>query len=458
MSSTSRASFGSKFGIIMAAAGSAVGLGNIWRFPIETGQNGGAAFILIYIIAIALLGVPLMVAEFFIGRHAHTNAAHAYKKLSSHPFWSNIGFIGVLGGSLILCYYVVVAGWVLKYMFLSLDGTLSTLFTPGDASGYESLFGNFVSSTWSPLIFMVLFVLMCHFAIAAGVRKGIEKLSKIFMPALFVILVVLVGFSLFAPGAQEGLSFLFHPDFSKLTTSSVLSAIAQAFYSLSLCMGCLCTYASYFGKDVNIIKSAVSISVIDTLVAIMAGLIIFPAVFSAGISPQSGPSLAFIALPGAFQQAFGAVPAVAYIVSVLFYALLVLAALTSAISLYEVPTAYIHETWHIRRRYAALVVTAVCLMLGTVCSLSMGVLGDLHLFGKTVFDFLDYFCTTIMMPLSGVFIAIFLGWVVKRDIFMDDVTNGRTLRAAPAGVIHWLLRWVAPILLFAAFLGVLGVI
>lgn len=456
--STPRASFSSKFGIIMAAAGSAVGLGNIWRFPIETGNNGGAAFILIYVIAIAVLGVPLMVAEFFVGRHAGTNAAHAYRKLSGSPFWGNIGFIGVLGGSLILCYYVVVAGWVLKYMFLSIDGTLTELFVPGDASGYKSLFGDFVGSTWSPLIYMAAFVVMCHLAITAGVRKGIEKLSKIFMPALFVILVVLVVCSLFAPGAQEGLNFLFHPDFSKINTRSVLLAIAQAFFSLSLCMGCLCTYASYFGKDVNIIRSATNISLIDTMVAVMSGLIIFPAVFSAGIDPQSGPSLAFIALPGAFNAAFGSIPLLAYMMSVLFYALLVLAALTSAISLYEVPTAYIHETFHVRRRYAALVVTGVCLVLGTVCSLSMGVLGDLQLFGKGIFDLLDFFCTTIMMPVAGIFIALFVGWIVKKETFVDDVTNLHTLRPWSANIIYWLLKWVAPVLLIAAFLGVLGVI
>ena len=456
--STPRASFGSKFGIIMAAAGSAVGLGNIWRFPIETGNNGGAAFILIYVIAIAVLGVPLMVAEFFVGRHAGTNAAHAYRKLSGSPFWGNIGFIGVLGGSLILCYYVVVAGWVLKYMFLSIDGTLTELFVPGDASGYKSLFGDFVGSTWSPLIYMAAFVVMCHLAITAGVRKGIEKLSKIFMPALFVILVVLVVCSLFAPGAQEGLNFLFHPDFSKINTRSVLLAIAQAFFSLSLCMGCLCTYASYFGKDVNIIRSATNISLIDTMVAVMSGLIIFPAVFSAGIDPQSGPSLAFIALPGAFNAAFGSIPLLAFMMSVLFYALLVLAALTSAISLYEVPTAYIHETFHVRRRYAALVVTGVCLVLGTVCSLSMGVLGDLQLFGKGIFDLLDFFCTTIMMPVAGIFIALFVGWIVKKETFVDDVTNLHTLRPWSANIIYWLLKWVAPVLLIAAFLGVLGVI
>ena len=453
-----RASFGSKFGIIMAAAGSAVGLGNIWRFPIETGNNGGAAFLLVYMVAVVLLGVPLMLAEFFIGRYAHTNTAHAYKKLSSHPLWSNIGFIGVLGGSIILCYYVVVAGWVMKYFFLSVDGTLTSLYQPGNAANYESLFGSFVSNPWSPLFYMLVFVLTCHFAIASGVQKGIEKLSKIFMPALFVILVVLVIFSLFAPGAQAGLKFLFYPDFSKLTTSAMLSAISQAFYSLSLCMGCLCTYASYFGKDVNMVRSAVSISVIDALVAVMAGLIIFPAVFSSGIDPQSGPSLAFIALPAAFQSAFESVPIVSYMVSMLFYALLVLAALTSAMSLYEVPTAYIHERWNISRKTATMVVTAVCLLLGTVCSLSMGVLGDMKLFGKNFFDLCDYFTTTWMMPMSGILIAIFVGWVVKREIFINEVTNGGTLRPTGANIMLFLLRWIAPVLVLASFLAVLGVL
>lgn len=451
-----RVNFGSKFGIIMAAAGSAVGLGNIWRFPVETGNNGGAAFLLVYIISVATLGIPLMVAEFFVGRHAHSNIATAYKKLTHNKFWGSIGFIGVIGATLILGYYIVVAGWVLKYLIFAIDGVFQSTEIIGNASNYSTIFGNFASSVWSPIVCVIIFILMCHIAITLGVQKGIEKFSKIFMPVLFVILIVLVGFSLFTPGTAKGIDFLFHPDFSKLTSESILSAVGQSFYSLSLCMGCLCTYASYFGKEVNIIKSAVSISVIDSLVAIMAGLIIFPAVFSAGIDPQAGPSLVFIVLPSAFQQAFGEWPLVSYIVSILFYALLVLATLSSAISLHEVPTAYISEAWHIKRNNAAIIVTVLCITLGILCSLSMGLLGDFTLFGKSIFDLFDYVTTTLMLPLCGIMIAIFIGWIVNRKIIVDELTNYGTIKGVGVSFILWMLKYMSPILLLFAFLYGLG--
>jgi len=447
-----RASFGSKFGIIMAAAGSAVGLGNIWRFPVETGNNGGAAFLLIYLLSIALLGLPLMIAELFVGRYAKSNTATAYKKLTSNPFWGNIGFIGVIGATLILSYYVVVAGWVLKYTVLAGTNVLSAV----DVSQYGELFKDASESVWSPIIYLIIFVLACHIAIASGVQKGIEKFSQIFMPVLFVILIVLVGFSLFAPEAAEGFSFLFMPDFSKITSKSILSAIGQSFYSLSLCMGCLCTYASYFGKDVKIVKSATSIVIIDTIVAIMAGMIVFPAVCSANINPEAGPALVFIALPNAFLQAFGQWPVVSYIVSLLFYVLLTLATLTSAISLHEVPTAYISEAWHIKRGYAAIIVTAICIILGIACSLSMGVWSDITIFGKTIFDLFDYVTTTLMLPLCGIFIAIFIGWRVNKALIVNELTNQGTIKGTGINVILWLLKFVAPVLLTLAFLNGVG--
>lgn len=451
-----RANFGSKFGIIMAAAGSAVGLGNIWRFPVETGNNGGAAFILIYILSVALLGIPLMVAEFFVGRYAHSNTAVAYRKLTKNPFWGNLGFVSVIGATLILSYYIVVAGWVLKYMVLAANGTLSAIFSPTDAKPYTDLFHNFSSATWSPLICMIIFILMSHCSITLGVQKGIEKFSKIFMPMLFVILVLLVIFSLFTPGATEGLKFLFHPDFSKLNSESILSAVGQSFYSLSLCMGCLCTYASYFGNKVNIVNTAINISVIDSLVAIMAGIIIFPAVFSSNINPQAGPSLVFIALPSAFQQAFGNWPLISYIVSMLFYALLVLATLTSAISLHEVPTAYITESWHIKRGYAATIVTITCLALGTLCSLSMGSLDDVTIFGKNIFDLFDYTTTTLMLPLCGILITFFIGWKVDKEIIINELTNQGNTKCKAANIIIFILKYIAPLLLLITFLNGLG--
>jgi neurotransmitter:Na+ symporter, NSS family len=451
-----RTNFGSRFGLIMAAAGSAVGLGNIWRFPVETGNNGGAAFILVYIAAVALFGIPLMVAEFFVGRYARSNTATAYRKLSTSPFWGNIGFICVVGATLILSYYIVVAGWVLKYLFYSVDGTLAQIFRSSDSTSYTTLFQNFVSDEWSPAICLVLVLLMSHCSIVLGIQKGIEKFSKIFMPALFVILVMLVVFSLFTPGAKDGLYFLFHPDFSKITSKSVLSAVGQAFYSLSLCMGCLCTYASYFSKKVNLVNTAVNITVIDTLVAIMAGIIIFPAVFSSNIDPQAGPSLVFIALPNAFQQAFGNWALVSHLVSILFYVLLVLATLTSAISLHEVPTSYIAETWKVSRTTAATIVTCVCGLLGILCSLSMGILGDFTLFGKNLFDLFDYTTTTLMLPLCGVLITFFIGWKADKNLIKNEISNNTGSNRTIVNAIVWILKYVAPLLLLLTFVNGLG--
>lgn len=451
-----RTNFGSRFGIIMAAAGSAVGLGNIWRFPVETGNNGGAAFLLVYILSVAVLGIPLMVAEFFVGRYAHSNTATAYRKLSKSAFWGNLGFISVIGATLILSYYIVVAGWVLKYMIYSANGTLSAIFNASDASNYTALFNGFASDVWSPIICMVFFILMSHCSIILGVQKGIEKFSKIFMPMLFVILIVLVAFSLFTPGAKDGLYFLFHPDFSKLNSQSILSAVGQSFYSLSLCMGCLCTYASYFSKKVNIVNTAVSISLIDSIVAIMAGIIIFPAVFSSNIDPQTGPSLVFIALPSAFHQAFGNWPIISYIVSTLFYVLLVLATLTSAISLHEVPTAYISEAWNVKRTHAATIVTIICCLLGILCSLSMGILSDVTLFDKNIFELFDYTTTTLMLPLCGILITVFIGWKVNKYLIVSELTNNTYKNTAVVNIIVWILKYVAPLLLIVTFLNGLG--
>lgn len=451
-----RTNFGSRFGIIMAAAGSAVGLGNIWRFPVETGNNGGAAFLLVYILSVAVLGIPLMVAEFFVGRYAHSNTATAYRKLSKSAFWGNLGFISIIGATLILSYYIVVAGWVLKYMIYSANGTLSAIFNASDASNYTALFNGFASDVWSPIICMVFFILMSHCSIILGVQKGIEKFSKIFMPMLFVILIVLVAFSLFTPGAKDGLYFLFHPDFSKLDSQSILSAVGQSFYSLSLCMGCLCTYASYFSKKVNIVNTAVSISLIDSIVAIMAGIIIFPAVFSSNIDPQTGPSLVFIALPSAFHQAFGNWPIISYIVSTLFYVLLVLATLTSAISLHEVPTAYISEAWNVKRTHAATIVTVICCLLGILCSLSMGILSDVTLFDKNIFELFDYTTTTLMLPLCGILITVFIGWKVNKYLIVSELTNNTYKNTAVVNIIVWILKYVAPLLLIVTFLNGLG--
>ncbi|MBQ4524906.1 MAG: sodium-dependent transporter, partial [Bacteroidaceae bacterium] len=308
-----RVNFGSKIGAILAAAGSAVGLGNIWRFPYETGNHGGAAFILIYLLCIVVMGLPIMMAEFTIGRHSRANTAGAYKVLAPGTPWRGVGYMGVLAGFLILSYYSVVAGWTLEYTWQA----VSNGFAGMSAEGYTQFFADFSSNPWRSLLWMVAFMLMTHWVIIKGVKKGIEKSAKIMMPMLFILIIVLAICSVMLPGADKGLEFLLKPDFSKVTPDVFLGAMGQAFFSLSLGLGCLSTYASYFGKDTNLSKTAISVGAIDTLVAIMAGFIIFPAAFSVGVSPDAGPSLLFITLPNVFQMAFGSVPFLAYIFSVM---------------------------------------------------------------------------------------------------------------------------------------------
>ena len=346
---TERGSFGTKLGIILATAGSAVGLGNVWRFPYMTGQNGGAVFILLYIGCVLLLGSPCMVSEFIIGRHGASNTARAYAKLANGTPWKWVGYMGVLTGFLITGYYAVVAGWCLQYIYASVMGELK-----GDPDFITHYFQSFSENPLRPIFWTVAMLLLTHYVIIHGVRGGIERASKLLMPTLFVLLLVIVVASCLLPEAEKGISFLFKPQFSKVDSNVFLGALGQSFYSLSIGMGCICTYASYYSRQTNLLKSAVQVAVIDTLVAILAGLMIFPAAFSVGINPDSGPSLIFITLPNVFNQAFAGMPAVGWVVALMFYSLLSLAALTSLISLHEVSTAFFYEEFHITRKKGAL--------------------------------------------------------------------------------------------------------
>lgn len=455
MSNKPRENFGSKMGAILAAAGSAVGLGNIWRFPIETGQNGGAAFIIIYVACVLLLGIPIMMSEFLIGRHTQANTAGAYRMLAPGTPWRWVGRLGVLSGFVILSYYSVVAGWTAEYTVLA----VSNNFDGKTAVDFPEIFSQFVSNPWKSVLWMLAFMIVTHVIVVRGVKSGIEKFSKLMMPALFVIMVVLAICSVMLPGASEGLEFLLRPDFSKITGSTVLSAMGQAFFSLSLGLGCLCTYASYFTKETNIGKSALSVSLIDTFVAIMSGFIIFPAVFNAGYtlgSSDIGPSLLFITMPNVFGQAFGGMPVWAYAVSVLFYFLLVLAALTSTISMHEVVTAYVSEEFNMDRRKAAKIVTLACSTVGVVCALSFGPFDGVKIFGMTIFDLFDYVSSNIFLPVGGMFIAIFTGWYLDKKLVRDEITNRGTLRAPYLPVIIFILRYIAPIAIACILLGQLG--
>lgn len=452
MTEEKRGSFGSKIGIILATAGSAVGLGNVWRFPYMTGENGGAAFILVYIVFIFLLGIPGMVNEFIIGRHSASNAARAYHKMSRGRPWRGVGLLGILCSTIILGFYSVVAGWCLQYLYASIAGQLS-----GDADYVRSYFQEFSSSLLRPILWSVGFVLLTHLVIIRGVKKGIERISKLLMPTLFVLLIILVISSCMLPGAMAGVEFLFKPDFSKITSDVILAALGQSFFSLSLGTACLCTYASYFGRETNLLKSAVQISIIDTIIAILAGLMIFPAAFSVGVSPDSGPSLVFITLPNVFQQAFASMPIVGYVISILFYALLAVAALTSTISMHEIGTAYFHEELKSPRVQAAWIVTVGACVIGMLSSMSCGAC-NLRLLGMSLMDFFDCITAQYMMPIGALLTSLYIGWGARTAVVNREFTNCGTVYRRLFPVYLFMVRFICPILIAIVFLNQLGVI
>lgn len=425
-----------------------MGLGNIWRFPTEVGNNGGAAFIFIYLCFVFLLAMPVMLAEFVIGRGSKANTVGAYRTLAPGKPWIVAGFMGVLGGILVLSFYSVVAGWTLHYTVESVANNLTA------GQDFGALFNQFVSNPWKPLIFQILFLLMTHFVVARGVERGIERFSKVMMPVLLVIIVVLMCCSLTMPGAGDGLRYLLRPDFSKVTTGVVLSAMGQAFFSLSVGLGCLATYASYFRSDMPLVSSAFSVCVLDSLVAILSGFIIFPAVFSVpGVSPDAGPGLVYITLPHVFNEAFASMPLLGYLFSGMFYVLLLLAALTSTISMHEIATAFIHENYRLSRQRAAVLVTLICMLLGAACSLSFGPWSDVKIWNRGFFDLFDFLTAKFIMPLGGILITMFVEWYLDRQFVVDQLTNGGALRVRGLRVLLFLIRWVAPIGVGIVFLN-----
>lgn len=466
MKKFSRGNFASKLGIILATAGSSVGLGNIWRFPVETGQNGGAAFIIIYLLCVIFLGVPMMTAEFIIGRRTHTDIASAYEQLSkktkdhsssvsrhfSFPnLWPLAGYAGMVCVTLILSYYSVVAGWILKYAVDALTGRMAAV---TDASAW---FTSFSESTWLPLICTAAFLIATHLIIVRGVESGIERVSKMLMPMLAVLMVLLAVGSMTMPGAADGIAFLLHPDFSKITSDVVLSALGQAFFSLSIAIGCLATYASYFKPDVNLLKTSANVVGIDTLVAILSGFIIFPAVFSVqGVAPDAGPGLVFITLPSVFNALFSNMPVLGYVFSLMFYVLLVLAALTSTISMHEEVTAFFVDRYHTSRRSAATIMTVTSIVLASLCSLSFGLLADFRpFFGRGFFDAFNDVTALWIMPLSGIVLSLFVGWRLPKSLVIDELTNHHTIRFPRwlFASFFFLIRWVAPLAIALIFVN-----
>ena len=448
-----RASFGSKLGMILATAGGAVGLGNVWRFPYMTGANGGAAFIIVYIACVLLLGIPCMVSEFIIGRHGAANTYRAYSEVGNGRPWKLVGLLGVATGVLITGYYAVVSGWCLQYVYASGMGQLQ-----GDTSFVESYFQSFSTNPARPLFWLAMILLLTHYVIIHGIRGGIERASKVMMPALFILLLIIVGASCMLPDAGRGIDFLFKPDFSKFNSSVFLGALGQSFYSLSIAMGCICTYASYYSRQTNLLGSAVQIAFIDTCVAILAGLMIFPAAFSVGINPGSGPSLVFITLPNVFNQAFAGLPVLKWVVSLMFYLLLSLAALTSLISLHEVGTAFFCEELHISRRKGAAIVTASTMFVGIFCSLSLSGYRGLQIAGKPLFDVFDFVTGQIFLPVGGFLTCLFIGWFVPKKMVQDEFTNWGTVCNRLFPVFLFLVRFVCPLAILCIFMHQFNVI
>ena len=448
-----RGNFGSKLGVILATAGSAVGLGNIWRFPYMAGQNGGAAFILIYLVCIVLLGLPGMMGEFIIGRHSAANAARSYRNLAGGKSWAFMGYMGVITSMIILGFYAVIAGWCLQYLYASIMAQIH-----GDANFVKDYFVAFSSDPIKPTLWTIAFILLTHFVVVRGVRNGIEKASKILMPLLFILLLVIVFASCSLPGAMKGVEFLLKPDFSKVDENVLLEALGQAFFSLSLGTACLCTYASYFTRQTNLLKSATQIVTIDTVIAVLAGLMIFPAAFSVGVNPDSGPSLIFITLPNVFNEAFASMPVVGYVISVLFYALLVLAALTSTISMHEIGTAFFYEERKITRKKGAWIETVVCCVIGIFCSLSQGAVPELVICGKDFLGWCDNLTAQLLMPLGSFLTCLFLGWYVPKKLVRDEFTNWGTLKGTLFPVFLFMIRFVSPICILLIFLHQLGVL
>ena len=442
-----RDSFGSRFGALVALAGSAVGLGNLWRFPYLVGENGGAAFIIIYILMSFLICLPIFICEFVVGRRSQENAYSAFRDLSGGSWWKYVGVMTVIVPLIVTSYYSVVGGWSIEYLFKSL--TFS--FTHGESQAQIStMFGDFVSSPWMPLFAHTLFLLTTAFIVAAGIKGGIEKFSKIMMPLLFVIVLGIAIYSVTLPGAKAGLSYLFNPDFSKITAKSCAAALGQAFFSLSIGFGTIMTYASYVSKKENIMFQSTATAVSDLAFALIAGVAIMPAVFAFGLNPQSGPGLVFETLPYVFSQ----MPAGGF-VAILFFVALLVAAVTSSISMFEVGVAYLVEERKFSRVGACAVIFIGCWTLGALCSLSFGPLADVHLCGRSIFDFFDNLSSNVLMTLGSLLTVLFVGWRLKKTDIYDEFTNGGTLstNAKIFGVLWILIRYVAPVAVLSVFVS-----
>ncbi len=450
-----KAEFATKIGLIAATVGSAIGLGNVWRFPAETQENGGAAFLLLYIACVFLLGIPVMLGEFVLGRGGKSDAVGVYRRLSPGSKWWIVGAVAILAAYLITVFYMVVAGWTLEYLWQSVTGALYA--APPTADGLEGTAAHFSSvmqtllyGTWQPLLATAIVIGLNIIILLRGVQKGIEKLSNVLMPLLFVILLALCVVAFTLPGAAEGLEYFLSPDFSKITPSVFINALGQTFFSLSLGMGILVTYASYYPVSANLPKTSFTVALLSLLVAVLMGCVIFPAVMTFGRQNESleGATLIFVTLP----EVFARLP-LSQLWSALFFLLLLVAAITSTVSIAEVAIAFLCDRLGMKRRNAVLAALCPMFLLSSLCSLSLGPLNGFTIFGLTLFDFLDNFATNILLPIVSIGTCLYVGWFGPRRLLHRQLSNCGTLRSRLTGVITFILRYIAPVLIAAILLG-----
>ena len=444
--------FGSRTAVIFAMAGSAIGLGNIWRFPYMVGEHGGAVFVISYLVATLLVSLPVFIAEVTLGRRSRTSAFGAMSKMdpAHHKVWRWAGLLSIVIPMIILCYYSVIGGWSLFYLFkacaFDFVGTLP------EAS--ESLFGNFISSTWTPIWTHLVFLAACAWIVARGVKSGIERFSKLTIPALFVLIVLMMVYSLSLPGAGQGVRYLWRPDASALNVKTFVYEMGQSFFSLSRGMRAIVTYGSYVKGDENLVVSSAGTAVFDLLFALLAGMAIMPAVFAAGIQPGAGPGLIFQGVPFIFSSLGVQLPVLSSIIAILFFLAIVVAAMTSVISLIEVGVAFLGDRFGLSRPKAASLTFLVCGSVGVLCSLSFGPLSGVKVVGKTIFDLMDWFASNVLLLVMAFLVVIFVGFVMKKEDVRDEITNGgrKTLNDKLFGIIYFLIKWVAPICVLSIFI------
>ncbi len=444
-----RSTFGSRFGTITVVGGSVIGLGNIWRFPYVAGENGGGAFLLVYVLVSFLISVPIMLSEFTVGRASRRNSMRAFRKLSRIRGWQLTGYLGIATAFTILSFYSVIAGWALEFIRQSFTGEFMSM----DPEQIKENFDGFVADGWRPFLLTLTFVAATAVIVAYGIEKGIERFNKTAMPLMFVILLIMCGNAVTLPGFGEGMSFLLKPDLSRAGGGTLLQAIGQSFFSLSLGMGIMVTYGSYIKKQENMFRLSGTVVIADMAVALLSGIAIFPAVFSFGISPTAGPELVFLTLPNIFAQMTGG-----QVLSLLFFVLLLAAAITSSMSLLEVVVAYVSEEFRLRRRTATVIASLGVLAMATLCLVSQMPGSPLEVAGMNVFDLLDHVTSTYMIPIGGLLIVIFAGWVMNRTLFRQEMTNDGTYGTGLYGLVRAMVKFIIPVVITILFLNQLGLI